>query len=564
MVLAPAARRCTVCGEAAPEWAGVCGNCLSVLPSSEVIAPERETSPEAPLKRCAACGEESPIWARFCGACRQPFALPTDDPGEITQAGEVAEVSGVTDTLALPRVTNRLMSGAPASAPAAFAEALNAPTLAPKPALLNAAISPWQHTSDIPTLEQPSQPGPRQKPTRTRLKIIAALLVTALVVTSGGATLAYFLTRPEPVLQVMSAYFVGKTPAGSPSTTLRISGQHFSHASSVTILLDGKAAPGSYSVPTDGAGDFSVDLTVTEAWRYGLHTLTATDARGYTTQSGVQVDIIPRPVITMQSHYHQGDVPAGSASTTFHISGKWFSYQSPITFLLDGQPVPGSQGARSDAQGQVEADLTVSGDWRLGNHILTAKDAQGYTTQSGMPLVVVPQGEANTPGPNGAPADDASFMLVVTIQTQNPVSDETTLMQETLVVSGHADPAGGTVCQAHDNGQPYTLTGTVMDASGAPTDVTYQETLTSTCSGSYKGGRLTYTETVTTDQYVLSNGLICQAATPYTLQTLSGSFSAPTTSAGNWSTAGYTINCDLGLTFNQHPAQQGSWSGATQ
>jgi hypothetical protein len=136
-------------------------------------------------------------------------------------------------------------------------------------------------------------------------------------------------------------------------------------------------------------------------------------------------------------------------------------------------------------------------------------------------------------------------------------------MQAALVVTGQADPAGGTVCQAHDNGQPYTQSGAMLDVSGMPTGVTYQETLTSTCSGSYKDGQLTYTETATSDQYVLSTGFTCQAATPYTLQTLSGSFSNATTISGSWSTSGYTITCAMGLPASPHPAQQGSWSGAT-
>jgi Double zinc ribbon len=557
------ARRCVVCGEALPRGANTCGYCFSVQPASGALAPGGETSPSAPQKRCAACSEESPIWARFCGACRQPFALPVDDPGELTQQGTLTEAPVVAGASAhRPRVTHRLPSGLLIDMPESFPEASNAPTEAHAPVAPGLGTDPWLRTGATPTLEQVAQPAPRVKLGKLQIRIIAAVLVTALVVTAGGATLAYFLTRPAPVIQVTSASLVGKTPAGSPTTILHVSGQHFSHYSSVTLLLDKKPAPAAPSVPTDAAGSFHVDLMVTEAWHFGLHTLMATDARGYTTMQGALVDIIPRPVITVLSHYQQHGVSAGATTTSLHVTGKWFSYHSAITFLLDGHPAPGSQGAESDAQGNVIADLTVTDDWGLGDHVLTAKDAQGYATQSGRPLSIVPQGEAGTPGPNGAPADDASFTLSVTVQTTAPITGAAQSMQETLAITGQADPAGGTVCQARDNGQPFTQTGTVLDTSGMPTGVTYQETLTATCSGSYKGGQLSYTETATSDQYVLSNGLTCQASAPYTLQSLSGSFSDATTSSGSWSAAGPAITCSQPFPFTPFPTQQGSWSGA--
>jgi hypothetical protein len=563
--------QCAVCGVVVPVGASICGNCLSPQPVKAGMAPEPAEA--GPMKRCAACGEESPLWARFCGSCREPFAPPADNPAEITMVG------------ASPSAPEE--AGSFADQPESFAEASGAFALAHPPAPPALETSPWRlsaapasagsavftacgHTAAwYPPAALPAgraaQSGPRQKPGQIRLKIIAALVATALVVTIGGVTLAYFLTRPEPVIQVTSALLVGKTPAGSPAASLQVSGQNFSHHSSVMILLDGQPAPGVQNVLTDGSGDFHATLAVTEAWRYGFHTLTATDARGYTTRSGVRVDIIPSPVITVQSQYQQGGVPAGATSTTLHVSGKWFSYRSRITFLLDGQPVPGSQGAQSDAQGRVEADLTVTDAWKLGNHTLTAEDAQGYATQRGWMLTIVQQGEADTPGPNGAPADDASFTLAITIQPQAPVPGDSGPLQATLLISGQPDPAGGTVCQQRDNDQPYTMTGTVLNDTGLPSGLSYQETLTSTCSGSYKSGHLSYTETVTSDQYILSNGLTCQAASvPYTLQELSGSFDDATSSSGNWNSPSVTILCEQGLIFLLRPAEQGTWSATLQ
>jgi hypothetical protein len=548
LLVVSSARRCFVCGVVLPEGASVCGNCLSQQPLAADPAAGQETLPETPMKRCAACGEESPIWARFCGGCRQHFAPSADNLSDLTLAGTSAESSGGPGLLA------GTQNG--------FSERADAPTQAHTyaPGL---EASPWHRGVVTPPPEPPRPAAPRPKPNGLRFKITAALLATALVAITAGATLAYFLTRPEPEIRVVSASAVGKTPSGSPTSILLVFGQNFSHHSSVTILLDGKAAPGARSVSTDGAGGFRVHLTVTEAWRYGLHILSATDARGYSTRSGALVDIIPHPVIALQSQYQQHGVPVGATTTTLHVSGKWFSYRSPVTFLVDGRPAPGSASVQSDVQGTVEADLTVTGDWDQGNHILTAQDGQGYATQSGQPFAIVAQGEANIPGPNGAPLDDASFSLGITIQTQDPVTGQPAQEQETLVITGQPDPAGGTVCQAQDNGQPYTLTGSILNAPGQPGVVTYQETLVTTCSGSYKGGQLSYTETVTSDQYVLSVGnLACQAATPYTLQTLSGAFDSATTSSGEWSATQVMIACTGGQPLTAHPAQQGSWSGA--
>ncbi len=543
-------RRCAVCGVALPERASVCDNCLSRQPSSADGAAGQATLPEAPQKRCAVCGEESPIWARFCGVCRQPFAQSSDDLAEMTLTGaspDPSDSSGPLDVSA---------SGA--------ADDADLPTLAHSSLALGLETSPWQPRVTINLTDLPEQPAPRPRAKGLRVQIMAALLVTALVVTTAGATLAYFLTRPEPEIQIVSSALVGKIPAGSPTSSLLVIGKNFTHHSSVSMLLDGKAAPGAHSVPTDGSGSFRATLTVTAAWRYGLHTLTATDARGYSTRVGVPVDIIPRPVISVQSQYQQNGVPAGATTTSLQVSGKWFSYRSRVTFLLDGRPAPGNPSVQSDAQGNVEATLTVTGDWSQGRHILTAKDAEGYVTQSGQPLVIVSQGEAGIPGPNGAPLDDASFTLVITIQTQDAVTGQPAQMEETLNVTGQPDPAGGTVCQPQDNGQPYTQTGMIVGANGLPPIVGYQETLVTTCSGSYKGGQLTYTETVTSDQYTLSNNLTCQASTPYTLQTLSGAFDSPTASSGSWSANAVTVTCGGVLTLTTHPAQQAPWSGALQ
>jgi hypothetical protein len=179
----------------------------------------------------------------------------------------------------------------------------------------------------------------------------------------------------------------------------------------------------------------------------------------------------PQPVISVTSDYRVGSIPAGSTGTVFHVSGHHFSDISAITFLLDRVLVPSSQAVQSDADGNIRADLTVTAGWALGNHTLLAKDAAGYTTQVGPTVAIVPQGQAHTPGPHGAPPDDMSFTINGFVVAQN----------ETLIITGQPD--GGSVCQSRDDGQPHTYTGDFGNGS------TYTETMVFKCSGTYKGGQ---------------------------------------------------------------------------
>src|SRR5579859_1269214 len=579
--------RCPTCGEELPEWARFCGNCRSTQPLPAVAALLNEPEPETPKKRCATCGEEAPLWARFCGVCGQLFAAAGAVSGAITVIGPPSAPFGMSGALMTPPVSGELLPGMPgvpvaSGAPQAGAPGVPVASAGPQagaPGVPSAPAGPQGSAPGMPHAPVPPHSGtmPWQASTGARVagkgalrglrykllgtttaKIIAAAVATTVLLGSGGATAAYFLTRPKPVIQVTSAYQASNAPAGSPTTVLHVTGQEFSESSTVSFQLDGKTAPGTHSASTDAHGALKTDLTVTEDWRYGFHTLTATDAQGYTTKSGVRVDIIPRPVIQVMSQYQQGGAPAGSASTSLHISGVAFSYTSPITFLLDGQPTPGSQRAESDARGRVEADLAVTGDWKLGAHTLTANDAQGYATPTGMPVAIVAQGEASTPGPNGAPADDASFGVMVNVD-----NGQLWYFPDSLVITGKPDPNGGTVCQARDNGQTFSRDGPLYGADGQPNGITYHETTIATCAGSYKGGHLIYTETATSDQFALSNGVTCQGNTPRILQSLDGSFDNSTTISGSWSADPLTVSCDQNFQVNGVGAQQASWSGST-
>jgi len=263
----------------------------------------------------------------------------------------------------------------------------------------------------------------------------------------------------------------------------------------------------------------------------------------------------PQPVITMISDFKVGSTLAGSTGTVLHVSGHQFSGTSIITFLLDGVPVPGNTSASSDADGNLKIDLTVTDGWALGSHILTAKDASNYATKSGVTLVIVPQGQAHTPGPNGAPPDDSSFTLNANLQVQDAVTGQQLgTVTDSLTISGKPDPAGGTVCQSVDDGQPHTSTGST--SSG----LTYRETFVWSCSGSYKGGKLSYTEMATSDTVVFSNGVSC-VTQPYVYQHIEGTFSSRNTITGILSTDSITANCNQGLGIQHSDARKGSWTG---
>jgi hypothetical protein len=266
----------------------------------------------------------------------------------------------------------------------------------------------------------------------------------------------------------------------------------------------------------------------------------------------------PQPVMTVTSTYQVGTTPAGSTNTSLHVSVHSFSGSSTITFLLDNAPIASTQHVSSDANGTIKADLLITTAWPLGTHMLTAKDASGYATKIGESVVIVPRGQAHTPGPNGAPTDDMSFTLKANVQAQDAgTGKQLGSDTETLTVTGKPDPSGGTVCQAADDGQPHTYLGDVGNG------ITYRLTLVTTCSGTYKGGKLTYTETVTSQKEVYSDGTACQEHTPYVIEHLEGTFTSQNTIGGTLSSDSVTTDCSGGsgphqFTFN---AQKGSWTG---
>jgi hypothetical protein len=157
----------------------------------------------------------------------------------------------------------------------------------------------------------------------------------------------------------------------------------------------------------------------------------------------------------------------------------------------------------------------------------------------GVTITIVAQGQAGTPGPHGAPPDNASFSLNVTIKAEDATTGQRfNPFQDTLTVTGQPDPNGGTVCGALDDNQPHRFDRHFSD--GTP----YHEIFTFSCEGNYKGGMISYTETATGDQLVFDDGSHITCAAPaFIYEKLTGSFSNSTSSSGDYSAAGRTLTC---------------------
>lgn len=261
----------------------------------------------------------------------------------------------------------------------------------------------------------------------------------------------------------------------------------------------------------------------------------------------------PQPVVSVTSNYQVDSTPAGAIGTALHVSGQQFSNNSTITFLLDGAPISGERVVESDVNGKVRADLAVTKDWGVGKHTLTARDAGKHTTKVGVPVVIVLQGQAHTPGPNGAPSDDMNFSLKVTIERRDASTGKSLgSLDETLIVSG------GTVCQSRDNGQTFN--------ASPHGDEFRNETYVYECSGTYRGGELSYTETVTSIRFSSSDGTY-EVNSPTVIQHLEGTFTNQNTISGTYSSDAYSLPLLLiGRGYNMKGeftlnAETGAWTG---
>jgi hypothetical protein len=162
---------------------------------------------------------------------------------------------------------------------------------------------------------------------------------------------------------------------------------------------------------------------------------------------------------------------------------------------------------------------------------------------------------AGTPGPNGAPADDSSFSLTAVVSVAVS-SGQSYTFKQLLTILGNPDPAGGSVCSPGDNGQPNVYTGTLDNSSES-----FTETIILTCTGTYKDGHLTYTETATSDVFVVNNSLRCAAKGSYIYGALTGMFSSPTTISGSYHRDYFQADCSDG-SYIYRNSETGTWAAS--
>jgi len=261
-----------------------------------------------------------------------------------------------------------------------------------------------------------------------------------------------------------------------------------------------------------------------------------------------------RPTIAVTSKYMVGTTPAGATTTILYVSGSRFAAHSAVSILLDGQPEPGHEIFQSDASGAIGGNLTITSDWPLGQHSLTAKDASGSTTFQGKPIVIVAQGAANTPGPKGAPADDSSFTIHTTIHLHNKDTGQNSPASYVLLITGQPDPAGGAVCSSSD-------TGKVQTNKSTSNGLRVTETFIPTCSGTYKSGKIIYRQIFSNYKLAFSNGVTCTVPEPFINLELDGSFTSATSISGTVSTDTPTITCSNGNSVTSK-GDDGTWAGS--
>jgi len=500
----PATRRCLNCGQAQPVR-------TAVLPVVGGAASGGLT------KNCQSCGETLPMQAHFCRRCGQPQPTPLNfEETRITGVPLPPGVAGGWST-GLPTLPAAPQTGIPSVSSTLAASQAGAPSVplagaGPQAGTPGVPTAPWGPQAGTPSI--PSAPAGPQAGAPS-LPNAPAGPQTGQALSAGSK--AARLTG-KGVTQGLRAKLLGTTAAKVIFIAVMVTAVATASAAGVALTRPGAPLAHLLSQPTP----------------------------------------VPLPKVTVQSLYHVGSLPAGSTTTTLHVQGSLFAGHALVTFLLNGQPAPGAEAVKSDAQGRVQTDLTITADWPLGTQALSARDAAGHHPLRGAQVVIVPQGEAHTPGPNGSPPDDATFIVKMQL-SKEPCSwlyfcD--TDQRNFLMVTGHLDPTGGTVCGPLDDGQSHTFP---FQGGGG------SETFITGCGGTYKAGAFTYMQTE--QSYTSSDGTSCTwVYTTVPLLSMQGNFNDPMNISGNW-TLNYgagTINCTDGTNqpfdFLTMP-DSGTWTG---
>src|SRR5260370_16623054 len=86
--------------------------------------------------------------------------------------------------------------------------------------------------------QQPFTPPPAQKKSGAGMRSLIIVIVVVVILAGAGAGLVYFLTPPQPVINVTSNYKLGARPAGSPTPAFPASGPTFASNPATPLLPD--------------------------------------------------------------------------------------------------------------------------------------------------------------------------------------------------------------------------------------------------------------------------------------------------------------------------------------
>ncbi len=240
-------------------------------------------------------------------------------------------------------------------------------------------------------------------------------------------------------------------------------------------------------------------------------------------------------------------LPAGPQSGAPSVPTVPGAAQSGSTVLRGATRVAG-QGLRDKLLGTGAGKVLFA---VLAVVVLAAcgSGGSGASQAAGAHPTSTPTSTANPRGPNGSPPDTASFTIHYTVS--GPQKQDLGNPEHLLLVMG------GTVCGPHDNGQPFTYPDPY-----SPGDT---DTSTTTCSGSYQGGKLLYTQMVVLFVFMNSTGVTCTitAQSPWMYQ-FEGTFTSPTSISGTITggNGAEPETCNGGSTSTLAPGSgTRSWSG---
>lgn len=512
------------------------------------------------MQKCSNCGADLPENARFCGKCggvqdataTEQATVQSDTPTPYwTQEGGTLPASLSAYPYAAP-------GSQPSWSPASGAQ--GTPPTSPENDDERRGIAAW-----------PEQYG-------------VGLGGAAMM--NGGQPYSYGAPVVQGAPQIGSVPNVAGSPTNYANAPVGQAAQGPAYSSPITHYPPAGQQANSYAPQQGTSEQYSGDQAVKHHGHHARHAqhphhtaAGATKAAGVT---GLKTIIIvvaavvvvaaggiaaaayflnrPQPVISATSNYRVGNTLAGAVGTKLHINGQKFSSNSAIIFLLDGNPAPGNASAQSDSNGNFSANVPVTSAWSTGSHTLTARDAGNNATKNSVSIIIVQPGKANTPGPNGAPPDDATFIISLSAKGTYTLGNQPFNNTETLKITGHPDPQGGTVCRDADTGQLFTTHSVTLD-----THTPFTETYSLSCQGSYKSGNVTYTETLVTDVIIYTTtGTRCTLASPHMNQQIKGSYTSQHTFSG---TLVYgrvpqsDFHCTNANSYFYYSGGQGTWSG---